>query len=112
MKKTFCSLHVHMITKAKHAQVMKLKSFDLQQKGVIRHKVREMARVLVWAGCGQEHIGHIICQLGASIGITVIGGMSHHSVGWTILEGGVMAELQLGYELKHASSKLLCCSRI
>ena len=99
------SRSLHAIAKAKHAEAVKSRSFHLRRKGVIRREVREMTRILVKAGCGQEHVARIIRQLGASMGITVVGSMSRRSVGRTILEGGVMAELQLGYELKHASSK-------
>lgn len=57
------------------------------------------------AGCGQNHVSQVIQKLAARMGIKVIGSLSRCSVRWIALEGGVDAELQLAFELKHTPSE-------
>lgn len=96
---------LHAVSKAKHAAAKKSNAFSLRRKGVIRREVRQMARILVKAGCGQNHVSRVIQELGNRMGVNVIGRVSRRSVGRMLLEGGVSSELQLAYELKHATSE-------
>ncbi|KAF7972903.1 hypothetical protein HWV62_16626 [Athelia sp. TMB] len=85
---------------------LKSSTFNLCQNGVVRQEVRQMARALVKAGCGQNHVYAVIRQISAGIGITVTGKVSRRTVGRSILEGGVAAEVQLAHEIKHTESEL------
>lgn len=66
-----------------------------------------MARALVKAGCGQAHVSAVIKEISAGIGVMVTGNISRRTVGRSILEGGVAAELQLAHEIKQTDSKFI-----
>lgn len=93
------------VARALHAAARKSATFDLCQNGAVRNEVRQMARALVKAGCGQEHVSAVIKEVSAGIGITVTGSISRRTVGRSILEGGIAAELQLAHEIKQTDSK-------
>ncbi|KAJ6611155.1 hypothetical protein B0H10DRAFT_2437682 [Mycena sp. CBHHK59/15] len=61
-----------------------------------------MARVLVKAGCSQGNVGSVICYVAKSAGIVVKGNPSRRSVQRALMEGGLAAKIQLGYELAQA----------
>lgn len=104
------------ISRMRHADAKKSSTFDLCRKGVVKKEVRQMARALVKAGCGQEHVSSVIKQVCMGVGVTVIGDISRRTVGRSILDGGVAADLQLAVEIKgthsrHQSAPLLHVSK-
>jgi hypothetical protein len=83
----------------------KEQKFALMEGGVYTDEARELCRVLVNAGCSQDLVGDIIDEVLAVAGISVIGPkMSSRTVRRAILEGGVMADIQVGHEIAKASS--------
>jgi len=50
-------------------------------------------------------VGSMIVTVAKHLGINVKHSMSRRTVGRAILEGGVAAQVQIGYELAHAQSK-------
>jgi hypothetical protein len=86
---------------AKRVQAAKSLTFDLQvcKNGVLKKEVRRMARALVKAGCGQEHVDHVIRQICSGVGVTVVGNISRRTVARAILEGGIAADIQSAHEL-------------
>ena len=93
------------VARALHAAARKSSTFKLCENGAVNQEVRQMARALVKAGCGQAHVSTVIKQISAGIGVTVTGNISRRTVGRSILEGGIAAELQLAHEIKQTDSK-------
>ncbi|KAI1792720.1 hypothetical protein LXA43DRAFT_1060418 [Ganoderma leucocontextum] len=79
--------------------------FRLKTKGVYTPGARALARGLILSGCSQKKVGHVIEMVGNTLGITVKGKMSAHTVRRAVVEGGVASDIQLGYEITQASSK-------
>lgn len=74
--------------------------FSLMEKGVYTEEARELCRVLVSAGCSQDFVGQVIEEVLTAAGISVVGPtMSGRTVARSILEGGIMADMQMGYEI-------------
>ncbi|THU77493.1 hypothetical protein K435DRAFT_738419, partial [Dendrothele bispora CBS 962.96] len=69
--------------------------------------MRAMARTLVKYGCARGKIGGIIRNVAALFGIEVKNEMSRRTVGRTVLEGWVAAQIQLGHELERTPSVTL-----
>jgi hypothetical protein len=71
--------------------------------GVYSEEARELCRVLVQAGCSQKLIGSVIEEVLASAGVNIVGPtMSERTVARAVLEGGIMADIQLGHEISQA----------
>lgn len=67
-----------------------------------------MARAIVKAGCGQEHVGQVIEEVCAGVGIKTVGNISRRTVGRSALEGGIASDIQLASEIKATDSELIC----
>jgi hypothetical protein len=77
--------------------------FSLVEKGVYTEEARELCRILVNAGCSQEFVGDVIEEVLHAAGISVVGStMSSRTVRRAVLEGGVMADIQMGHEIANA----------
>ena len=76
----------------------------LLHKGVYTAQAREIARLLVKSGCAERKIGKVIKSVGRILGVDVKGNMSQRTVQRVILEGGIVADVQLGFEM----SKIDC----
>ena len=64
-----------------------------------------MCQILVQAGCSQELVGRVIEEVLTAAGILVVGPkMSKRTVAPSILEGGVMPNLQLGHKISKTDS--------
>jgi hypothetical protein len=66
-----------------------------------------LAWIIVWSGCSQAKVGVVIQSIEKLLDITIKTPMSHQTVGRAILEGGVAAKIQLGYEMSRTKSRLL-----
>jgi hypothetical protein len=66
-----------------------------------------LARLLVKAGCSRGYVGNVVNAVFKTAGITVRGNrtMSRRTVGRSILEGGIAAQVQLGYEIEKTKDK-------
>ena len=79
--------------------------FALMEKGVYTEEARELCQILVQAGCSQKLVGSVIEEVLTGAGILVVGPkMSKGTVAQSILEGGVMANIQLGHEISKTDS--------
>jgi hypothetical protein len=56
---------------------------------------------LVKAGCPHDYVGEVIEHVFNTAGISVKGSMSGRTVTHCIIEGGIAAQIQLGYEMVH-----------
>lgn len=75
-------------------------SFSLMKKGVYSEEARELCQVLINAGCAEKFVGDVIEEILHVAGISVVGPtMSRRTVGQVVLEGGVMADLQMSHEI-------------
>ena len=56
--------------------------------------------MLVYTGCSQKLVGDVIEEVLAAANIHVVGPMmSERTVAHSILEGGIMADIQMGHEI-------------
>jgi hypothetical protein len=78
------------------------RTHSLLHKGTYSAESRHLARLLTKAGCSREYVGSVIQAVCQSAGITVKGKMSRRTVSRAILEGGIAAKIQLGYEVTQA----------
>jgi hypothetical protein len=81
------------------------RTYKLLQKGVYSPQSRELARTLVAAGCSREYVAKVIKAVCKNAGVTVHGSMSRRTVSRAVLEGGIAAQIQIGYELAQADGK-------
>lgn len=82
-------------------------TYKLTRKGVYTPEARALCRTLVDAGCSQELVGKVIRKVCQTAGMTLKGKtVSRRTVSRAIAEGGVAAELQIGYELAEARGEL------
>ena len=95
------------VKQAKHNADKENRTYNLLHKGTYKPQARELARMLVAAGCSKEYVGKVINTICKNAGVTVQGKMSRRTVGRAILEGGVAAQIQLGYELTQTNGKCL-----
>lgn len=82
-----------------------LGTHHLLSKGVYKENTRSLIRILVKAGCSQEHVGKVIKAVLKTAGMAVDGDISRPTVARVIREGLIAAEVQLGYEMKQAGSE-------
>jgi hypothetical protein len=71
----------------------------LVKKGVYDQRARALARLLVKAGCAQSWVGKIIHAVLEMAGIECPDEMSRRTVKRAILEGGMLADMQIGHRL-------------
>lgn len=95
------------VKRAKHNSDKENRTYRLLSKGAYKPQARELARVLVAAGCSKEYVGSVIQMICKKAGVTVQGKMSRRTVSRAILEGGIAAEIQLGHELTQAKGRNL-----
>ena len=95
------------VKRAKHNSDKENRTYRLLSKGAYKPQARELACVLVAAGCSKEYVGSVIQLICKKAGVTVQGKMSRRTVSRAILEGGIAAEIQLGHELTQAKGKKL-----
>jgi hypothetical protein len=79
----------------------------LLHKGSYSPQARELARMLVSAGCSREYVSNVIHAVCKNAGVAVQGSMSRRTVSRAILEGGIAAKIQIGHELAQAEGKQL-----
>lgn len=79
----------------------------LTRAGFYTPEARVLMRVIAQSGCAREKVGKIMIQVAKFFGITIKNAVSRRTVSRAILEGGIAAKVQLGYEIAHANSKLL-----
>lgn len=79
--------------------------FRLKRRGAYTPMARSLAHTLVQSGCSQKKVGHTIRTIAAALGVSVKECMSAHTVWRAVLEGGIAADIQLGYEISQAQSK-------
>jgi hypothetical protein len=78
--------------------------FSLMTKGVYSDEARQLCRLLVSAGCSQELVGSVVEEILTTAGVSVVGPtMSGRTVARSVLEGGVMADIQIGHEISKTS---------
>lgn len=93
------------VARVKRAESKRVLTFGLCRKGIVKKQVRQMARVMVKAGCGQAHVGKAIQEVCKGVGVNILGNISRRTVGRAIGEGGVASDIQLGFELDGTQSR-------
>lgn len=91
------------ISKATDALMKKKSVHHLLEKGKYTEETRNLIRILVKARCGHDYITEVISAVLRTVGITVVGSISHHTVSRIILEGYYAACIQIGYEMQEAA---------
>lgn len=92
---------------AKSAANKENRTYKLLHKGAYSPQARELARMLVSAGCSREYVSNVIHAVCKSAGVAVKGSMSRRTVSRAILEGGIAAKIQIGHELAQAEGMYL-----
>lgn len=80
---------------------------QFRHKGVYTPEARALARILTKAGCSAEYVGNVIQSVCGSVGVKAVGKMSRRTVSRAVMEGGVAATMQLGYELTTTEGKFI-----
>ncbi|KZP18569.1 hypothetical protein FIBSPDRAFT_745195, partial [Athelia psychrophila] len=81
-----------------------VKVLHLVEKGVYTPKARSLTRVLINAGCACKHVGRVIRAVCAAAGLMVKGNISGRTAARAVLEGGIAAKIQIGYDLGQAKT--------
>ncbi|KAJ7251066.1 hypothetical protein C8J57DRAFT_1520933 [Mycena rebaudengoi] len=85
------------------------RTFKLQGKGVFTEPTRELVMDLVSSyNVPVAHVDKIIKSVAQTVGVTVEGTISEPTVGRVALEGGVIAQVQIIDELRHAKDLTIC----
>ncbi|KAF9020508.1 hypothetical protein BDZ89DRAFT_1138607 [Hymenopellis radicata] len=71
----------------------------MKNKHAFKPQIRTLARTLVSCGCAEGKVGPLIKDVAAIFGVTIKKVMSRRTVRRIILEGLVMANVQLGHEM-------------
>lgn len=82
---------------------------SLIAQGMYMHEARTLVQSLVAAGCSQHQVANILKTTASTFGISLKQSMSRCTMCRAIIEGGVAAKVQLGYEISHTQSKSTCC---
>jgi hypothetical protein len=93
------------VKRAKDSANKENKTYKLLHKGAYSPQARELARMLVLAGCSRGYVSNVIHAVCKSAGVAVKGSMSRRTVSRAILEGGIAAKIQIGHELAQAEGK-------
>ena len=72
---------------------------QLVKKGVYDPQARALARLLVKAGCAQDWVGKVIQAVLEMAGVECPDKMSRQTVKRAVLEGGMLADMQIGHRL-------------
>jgi hypothetical protein len=86
--------------KMMHKRVQQRKSW-LLQKGIYTQQAQSMAHYLASSGMAEEQVEGALQAIGKAFGLDIPRNMSQQAV----LEGGIAADIQLGYEMISAKSK-------
>jgi hypothetical protein len=105
--KAQCARAPQILKRAVHKASRRPNVIKLTKHGVFTPEARALARIIVRSGCSQAKVGGVIQSIGKLLGITIKTPMSRRTVGRAILEGGVAAKIQLGYEMSRTKSKYL-----
>lgn len=79
--------------------------FKLTHQGVYTKQARRLARYLSSVGTAEAKVGEAISAVGKVIGVEVDRIMDKRTVKRAVLESGVAAEIQLGYEMAKSDSE-------
>ena len=100
-------IRANAVNRAKKAANKENRTCKLLHKGAYSPQARELARMLVSAGCSRGYVSNVIHAVCKNAGVAVQGSMSRRTVSRAILEGGIAAKIQIGHELAQAEGKLL-----
>lgn len=87
------------IAKAYKKKAKDAKTYKATCKGIYTPEMHSLALFMVNAGCSREYVGEVIECVFNTAGISVKGSMSARTVTHCIIEGGIAAQIQLGYEM-------------
>jgi DNA repair exonuclease SbcCD ATPase subunit len=79
--------------------------FKLTHRGIYTKEARRLARYLSSVGTAEAKVGEAISAVGKVMGVEVDRVMDKRTVKRAVLESGVAAEIQLGYEMAKSNSK-------
>ncbi|KZP17166.1 hypothetical protein FIBSPDRAFT_747504 [Athelia psychrophila] len=82
----------------------KSKILCLKKKGSYTPRARSLARTLISAGCAIKHVGRVIHAVCAAAGVPVKGNISGRTAARAVIEGGIAAKIQIGYDLGQAKA--------
>lgn len=71
-------------------------------KGVYTSEARALMRTLVKSGCAPSMVGKVMRAVGGFAGLRINCTVSRRTIQRAILEGGIAARIQLGYEISQA----------
>lgn len=80
------------------------KLLQLTRRGTYTPAARALMQAVVSGGCPRNKVGPLIQKVSAFLGIKVKHAVDRRTVGRAILEGGIAAKMQLGYEMAAAES--------
>ena len=108
-RKDICKLksqkaEMKQLTKAYRKKSKTAKTYKAMCEGIYTPEMRSLALFLVEAGCSRDYVGEVIERVFNTAGISVKGTMSGRTVTRCIIEGGIAAQIQLGYEMAVAPS--------
>ncbi|EED83824.1 predicted protein, partial [Postia placenta Mad-698-R] len=83
----------------KYATLNNASKYSLVCNGRYTPKARALARTLACSGCSQRQISNVLNAVASTLGISIKHRMSQRTVQRVIIEGGVAADIQLGYEI-------------
>ncbi|THV05639.1 hypothetical protein K435DRAFT_647075 [Dendrothele bispora CBS 962.96] len=86
-------------SKSRIPNLLRLKQKGPGRGGIYSKDARKLAREMVAAGCSRQKVGTLIKNVGATFGIEIKSTMSRCTVSRAVLEGGVAAKMQIGYEM-------------
>jgi hypothetical protein len=87
-------------------KLKKKNKWSLIEKGKYTAPAKSIARMLHKSGCTQGKVGSVISYIAKHAGLEVEGDMSRRTVQRALIEGGVAARVQLGYEMADADGTL------
>lgn len=105
--KARCDRHPAILKRAIQKTRLCPRIVKLTRRGAYTPEARALARIVVKAGCSQAQVGGLIKNVGKLLGITVRNPMSRRTVSRAILEGGIAAKIQLGYEMSRTESQFI-----
>lgn len=88
------------------AAVRDLTTPDLREAGKWTERTRTAIRNLYNAGCPFKNIGQVIRMCAELLGVSVPGVPSPRTAGRVIIEGGIIAEIQIVFEFMNVNCKL------
>ena len=80
-------------------------TFRMMHKGRYTPAAHSLARLLVSTGTAEAKVGNALVEIGNALGVKVKRHVSKRSVQRFILEKGVVADIQLVYEILKSASK-------